>query len=85
MSDIAQEPSVLGRLRWGETEIVLYSNGAVQLTYPATCQVQMNTGEGVRENTASLYGRIDVRPRPASGTRNLAGPSAPTVLHPAQQ
>lgn len=77
MSEIA----VVGRFKWGETEVVFYSNGKVQITYPATCQVQMNTGEGARENTASLYGRIDVNPRPASGTRQLVSPSAPTQLH----
>ena len=80
VSRMAEQRRIIGRQDWGEVKMDLYNDGSVMIFYRATCQIRLNSGEGVRENTQHLYGSIEIVPRPAIGTSRLDGPSAPTKL-----
>lgn len=80
-----QQPVILWETR-GEgpsagVKVRMFSNGKLLILFPPTFRVVLNTGEGPRENTANLYGYVEINPRPASGTQHLSKPSAPTQLH----
>ena len=61
----------------GITLIVTPELGLVIL-YDSTIHVKTDSGPGMRENTASLRGRIEMMPRPASGTQAFPRSAAPT-------
>lgn len=55
-----------------------YSNGKIRIWYDQTCEVTHSTGTGPREGTGTLYGYIEITPRPARGTQALDRSAAPT-------
>lgn len=75
------DPTILYELKGDGVKIDFYDNGKIIVWFKPVYNVRMNTGEGPRENTQTLYGFVELTPRPATGTRHLAGPSAPTQMH----
>lgn len=67
-------------LKLAGAQIDIYPNYKIVMSYDPTYHVRLNTGEGTRENTASLRGFVELTPRPASGTRALERSSAPTEI-----
>ncbi len=78
MSEITApaEPKIVGRWQQDSLTIDFYDSGKVMIWFDPTFRLRTSTGEGLRENTASLRGYVELTPRPASSTRTFANPSS---------